>query len=68
MASLKKIDAMLIQKAINRAKMHGDEYSAFRYGNMESKKITSAERRDLNMYLFGAMWDRSTIEDLKALP
>lgn len=66
--NLKKIDALLIQKAINSAKLHGDEYNHFRYSQMEGKKITPAERRDMNIYLFGAMWDRATVDMLGALP
>jgi len=35
---------------------------------MNTARLTDAERRSCNVYLFGAMWDRMTIEDLKALP
>ena len=66
--NLKKIDALLIQKATNYAKLHGDEYNAFRYSQMAGKRITPAERRDMNMYLFGAMWDRATVDMLEAMP
>lgn len=66
--NLKKIDALLVKKAINSAKLHGDEYNHFRYSQMEGKKITPAERRDMNIYLFGAMWDRATVDMLGALP
>lgn len=66
--NLKKIDVLLVKKATNSAKLHGDEYNHFRYSQMERTGITVAERRDMNMYLFGAMWDRATVDMLEALP
>ena len=66
--NLKKIDALLVKKAINSAKLRRDEYNHFRYSQMEGTRITVAERKDMNMYLFGAMWDRATVDMLEALP
>ena len=66
--NLKKIDALLVKKAINSAKLRRDEYNNFRYSQMEGTRITVAERKDINMYLFGSMWDRATVDMLEALP
>ena len=68
MRNTKKLDALLIEKTVNMAHRKGDEYNGFLFEQMNKTRLTDAERRSCNMYLFGAMWDRMTIEDLKALP
>ena len=64
----KKVDHMLVQKAISTAQRRGDEYNKFLFERMAPAKLTDAERRSCNVYLFGAAWDRSTVQELEALP
>ena len=68
MRNTKKLDALLIEKTVNMARRKGDEYNGFLFAQMNTARLTDAERRSCNVYLFGAMWDRMTIGDLKALP
>lgn len=68
MKSQKSVDKLLVEKSINMAARKGDEYNKFRFAQMEGRKLTDAERRNCNVYLFGAMWDHMTVDDLKALP
>ena len=50
---LNEIDQMLVQKAINRAKVKWDTYNESRYQHMLGNHLTICERTDLNVYLFG---------------
>ena len=68
MRTTKKLDALLTQKAISTATRKGDEYNKFLFEQMDKARLTDAERRSCNVYLFGSMWDRMTIEDLERLP
>ncbi len=68
MKALKKIDKLLVEKSISMAKRRGDDYNAFLFERMNPVHLTDAERRSCNVYLFGSMWDRATIQDLEALP
>lgn len=66
--TLKKIDGMLIQKAINKAKWQFDDWNTFRCGQMIGTELTPSERDDPNMYLFENRYQTSTFDELKALP
>jgi hypothetical protein len=68
MRNTKKLDAMLIQKSISMATRKGDEYNKFLFEQMNQARLTDAERRSCNVYLFGSMWDRMTMADLEKLP
>ncbi len=63
---LKKTDKLLVEKATAKAGRTGDDWNFFRYKNMDAKNLTTAERYDLNAYLFGSTW--GTLEQLEALP
>jgi hypothetical protein len=66
--NLKKVDALLVQKSINAARLRGDDYNGVLFARMAGRKLTEAERRSCNMYLWGADMFHKTIEDLEALP
>ena len=66
--SLKKLDVLLVQKTINKARLRGDDHNGFLFSQMEGRKLTEAERRSCNMYLWGADMFHKTVDDLKALP
>jgi len=68
MRNTKKIDALLVEKSINMAHRKGDDYNGFLFAQMAPTRLTNAERRNCNVYLFGAMWDRMTMQDLETLP
>lgn len=68
MRATKKIDAMLVQKCCNVAKRRGDEFNGFLFGQMNPVRMTEAERRNCNVYLFGSDFDRMTLADLERLP
>jgi len=67
MRNTKKIDKLLVEKSINMAKRRGDEYNGFLFQQMNPARLTDAERRNCNVFLFGSMWDRMTMADLEAL-
>lgn len=66
--NLKKVDALLVRKTINAANRRGDDYNGFLFSKMEGRKLTEAERRSCNMYLWGADMFHKTVADLEALP
>jgi hypothetical protein len=68
MKNTKKLDALLIKKSISMATRKGDDYNGFLFSQMSEKRLSDGDRRNCNVYLFGSMWDRMTIEDLEALP
>ena len=70
MPNIKKLNQLLKEKSAGMAKRRGDEYNAFLFSQMggTAAKLTDAERRVCNMYLFGSTWDRMTIADLERLP
>ena len=68
MRNTKKLDALLIEKSVNMAKRKGDEYNGFLFSQLTGNRLSDGDRRNCNVYLFGSMWDRMSIEDLKALP
>jgi hypothetical protein len=68
MRNTKKLDKMLVEKSIGMATRKPDEYNKFLFEQMNPAHLTDAERRSCNVYLFGAMWDRMTMQDLEALP
>ena len=68
MRNTKKLDALLVKKSISMAQRKGDDYNGFLFEQMNPARLTDAERRNCNVYLFGAMWDRMTMQDLEALP
>jgi glycogen synthase len=68
MRNTKKLDALLVKKTMSMATRKGDEYNGFLFGQMNPARLTDAERRSCNVYLFGSMWDRMTMKDLEALP
>ena len=68
MKNTKKLDTLLIEKSVSMAKRKGDDYNEFLFSQLSGKRLSDGDRRNCNVYLFGAMWDQMTIEDLKALP
>jgi len=67
MRTTKKLDKLLVEKSIIVAKKRGDEYNGFLFQRMDPARLTDAERRNCNGFLFGSMWDRMTMQDLEAL-
>ena len=67
MKRLKKIDKLLVEKTILVSSRRGDDYNGFLFSRMNPARLSDAERKSCNVYLFGAMWDRATMEDLEAL-
>ena len=67
MRMTKKVDKLLVEKSMGVSKRRGDDYNGFLFSQMNPARLTDAERRSCNVYLFGAMWDRMTIDDLEAL-
>jgi hypothetical protein len=68
MRNTKKLDTLLVKKSIGMASRKPDEYNKFLFEQMNTARLTDAERRNCNVYLFGSMWDRMTMQDLEALP
>jgi len=64
----KKLDALLVEKSVNMAKRKGDDHNGFLFAMMKGARLTDAERRNCNVYLFGSMWDQMDMKDLEALP
>ena len=64
---IKKIDELLVQKSINAANRRGDDYNGFLFSQMPGK-LSDADRRSCNIYLFGGDYFMKTYEDLEELP
>ena len=67
MRNTKKLDKLLVEKSVKMCQRRGDEYNGFLFSQMNPARLTDAERRSCNVYLFGSLWDRSTMADLEAL-
>jgi len=63
MKALKKVDALLKEKCCKISRQKGDDYNNFLFSQM-APRLTDAERRNCNVYLFGSMYDRTDISDL----
>jgi hypothetical protein len=66
MKALKRIDSLLKEKCCKVSKQKGDEYNNFLFSQMATR-LTESERRNCNVYLFGAMYDRMDIADLEMI-
>ena len=65
--TLKKIDALLVEKAKLISGRRGDAYNHMLFSQMNPARLTDAERRSCNVYLFGPYWDRATKSDLEMI-
>lgn len=65
--TLRKVDKLRVEKAIKVSHWKGDEFNHFRYSQMNPERLTEAERRDIDTYLWGSEQFTKTIKELEEL-